>query len=199
MDNENIEQIEPIPNLRETEQRLWHWFLPAGIFTMILGIAAILLPFIATMTIQAILATVLIIAGVIQIVHAFQCRRSKGLILRIFMGIIYLLIGVMFITYPLSGALTLTLLLVLLFIVSGSFKIALALQVKPAPSWGWIMFSGIISVLLGVVIWMALPDAATWVIGLLVGIELLFSGWTMIMFSLSLRHDLKEDGTQEKS
>jgi uncharacterized membrane protein HdeD (DUF308 family) len=165
--------------------------LGTGILTIVLGVAAILLPFIATLTIEALLAAIFIIAGATHIFHAFQCRQIKGLVLRLLAGVLYGLVGIILLTFPLHGVLTLTLLLAILFMIIGSFKIALALYLNPLPSWGWLLFSGVISSLLGILIWAGLPGTAKWAIGLLVGIELLFSGWSMIMFAFSMRDGFK--------
>jgi uncharacterized membrane protein HdeD (DUF308 family) len=188
MGTESIEQIDPLPNVREPEEKIWRWLLGTGIFTIALGIVAVLLPFVATLTIEALLAVIFIMAGISNILYAFQSRQSKGLGLRLLEGAIYGLVGIILLAFPLQGALTLTLLLAVLFMLAGAFKIALALHLKPIPSWGWLMFSGAISALLGIIIWMGLPGTAKWAIGLLVGIELLFSGWAMTMFALSMRN-----------
>lgn len=173
-------------------EKMWPGLLATGIFTIVLGIAAILLPFIATLTIQALLAAIFIIAGIVHVIHAFQFRQSKGLVWRLLTGALYALVGILLVTYPLQGVLTLTILLAVLFMFSGVFKIALSLHLRPGSSWGWLMFNGIVSVLLGVLIWAGLPGTARWAIGLLVGIELLFTGWAMIMFSMSIRHPEKK-------
>ena len=185
------EQVEPLPNTREPGEKIWHWLLGTSVFTIFLGIAAILLPFVATLTVQAVIAAVLIIAGITHILHAFQARQSKGLALRLLTGILYGLVGIMLLAFPLQGAITLTLLLAILFILAGAFKLSLALYLRPLSTWGWLMFSGVISVMLGVFIWMGLPGTARWAIGLLVGIELLFSGWVMTMFAISMKNSRK--------
>jgi uncharacterized membrane protein HdeD (DUF308 family) len=191
IETKNIKQVEVLPNLNEPEEKIWNWLLGTGLFTIVLGIAAILLPFVATLTIEALLAVIFIIAGITNILYAFQSRHSKGLGLRLLAGILYGLAGIILLAFPLKGALTLTLLLAILFMIAGAFKIALALHLRPIPSWGWLMFSGTVSASLGILIWMGLPDTAKWAIGLLVGIELLFSGWAMMMFALSIREDAK--------
>jgi uncharacterized membrane protein HdeD (DUF308 family) len=106
-------------------------------------------------------------------------------------GVLYGLVGLILLAFPLRGVLTLTLLLAILFMVAGSFKIALALYINPLPSWGWLLFSGVISAFLGILIWTGLPGTAKWAIGLLVGIELLFNGWSMTMFAFSIRDRYK--------
>lgn len=191
METEQFEQKEALLNIKEPEKQIWHWLLGTGVFTILLGIAAILLPFIAALTIEALLAAIFIIAGVAHILHAFQCRQTKGLVLRLLAGVLYGLIGIILLAFPLQGVLTLTLLLAILFMIAGSFKIALALYLNPLPSWGWLLFSGIISAFLGILIWTGLPGTVKWAIGLLVGIELLFSGWSMIMFAFSIRDGYK--------
>lgn len=191
METKQIEQVEPLKNLKEPEKLIWHWLLGTGVFTILLGIAAILLPFIAALTIETLLAAIFIIAGATHIFHAFQCRQTKGLVLRLLAGVLYGLTGIILFAFPLKGVLTLTLLLAILFMVAGSFKIALAFYINPLPSWGWFLFSGIISVFLGILIWAGLPGTAKWAIGLLVGIELLFSGWSMVMFAFSIRDGYK--------
>jgi len=194
METENIEQIEPLPNIGKPQEKIWPWLLGTGIFTIALGIAAVLLPFVATLTIEALLAAIFIVAGITHILHGYQSRQSKGLGLRLLAGVLYGLVGIILLAFPLKGALTLTLLLAILFMIAGAFKIALALHLRPIPSWGWLMFSGAVSAFLGILIWMGLPGTAKWAIGLLVGIELLFSGWAMTMFAISLRDDYKKSG-----
>ncbi len=188
----NAAQVEPLPGVAKPEITIWRWLLGTGVVVMILGLAAILLPFVATMAIEILLAVILIVAGVTQGVHAFKSQQPKGLALRLFAAALYGIVGILLLAFPLSGALTLTLLLAVLFAVVGAFKVALALHIRPFPSWGWLMFSGLLAIALGTLIWMGLPGTATWAIGLLVGIELLFSGWTMIAFGISVRRNYKD-------
>lgn len=188
---------EAFSEIERPPEKMWPGLLATGIFTMALGIAAVFLPFIATLTIQAVLAAVLIIAGIAHIAHAFQHRYAQGLAWRLLTGALYALVGILLVSYPLQGAFTLTVLLALLFMFSGVLKIALSLNLRPRPSWGWLLLNGIVSVLLGVLIWLGLPGTAKWAIGLLVGIELLFTGWAMVMFSLSMRHP-QEDAIQNQ-
>ncbi len=188
MQVEHIEEVQIASTLQESPQKIWRWLLTSAIVTIILGIAAILLPFMATLALEVILAIVFLIASVTLMVHAFQSWQLEGLIFRLIMGIIYGIAGVMLLAYPVKGALTLTVLLAILFLLGGVFKIALALNLKPMSSWGWFLFSGVLSVLLGVLIWIGLPGTARWVIGMLVGIELLFSGWAMVMFAISIKN-----------
>ena len=198
METEYIEHIEPLPNLKEPEERLWAWLLASGIFTLILGMAAIILPFVATLTIELLFGTILIIAGIVHVLHAFTARKPKGLFLQLLAAALYGLVGILLVAFPLQGVLTLTLLLTTMFIMAGAFKIALSLRLRPIPTWGWLMFNGVVSLALGMLIWTGLPGTDAWAIGLLVGIEMLFSGWVMIMFAISIRDDYKNQGGRKE-
>jgi len=184
-----IQQIDPLPDFHDQGFKIWRWLMGTGIVVILLGLAAIFLPFVATLAIEILIAMILLIAGATQVVHAFKSQRPKGFTFRLLAAGLYGLAGILLLAFPLHGALTLTLLLAVFFAIIGAFKIALALHIRPYPSWDWLLISGLIAVVLGALIWMGLPGTATWAIGLLVGIELLFSGGAMIRFALSVRDD----------
>lgn len=194
-----INLTDQLHELEDSGAQIWRWLLWTGIIMMILGLGAILLPFIATLTIEALLAGILILAGATQLVHAFKSQQPKGSVLRLLAAALYILVGVLLLSFPRRGVLTLTLLLAVMFAIVGSFKIALSLHLRPFPSWGWLMISGIVALVLGTLIWIGLPGTATWVIGLLVGIELLFSGWSMVIFALSVHNDYQTRNHEAKS
>ena len=159
------------------------WFIAAGALLIVVGMAAIALPFIAAIAIEALVGWILIISGVVQVIHSFRALSTGKCILRLLSGILYLGIGIMFLVYPLQGVLTLTLLLAILFMFEGLMKITVSLQIKPAKNWGWLLTSGIAALVVAGIIWSGWPSTAAWVIGLLVGINLIFGGWTMLMLS----------------
>jgi uncharacterized membrane protein HdeD (DUF308 family) len=131
------------------------------------------------------------VAGMTQAVHAFKCQQTQGFALRLLAAALYVLVGILLVAFLLRGAITLTLLLAVMFAIVGAFKITLALNIKPFPSWDWLMISGLVAVFISDLIWIGLPGTATLVIGLLVGIELLLSGWSMVIFALYTRNDYK--------
>ncbi|MBN2316271.1 MAG: HdeD family acid-resistance protein [Sedimentisphaerales bacterium] len=184
-----IQQIDPLPGLHDSKLKIWRWLLGTGVIVILLGLAAIFLPFVATLAIEILIAMILLTAGVTQVVHAFKSQKPKGFTFRLLAAGLYGFAGILLLVFPLHGALTLTLLLAVFFAIIGAFKIALALHIRPYPSWDWLLISGLIAVVLGALIWMGLPGTATWAIGLLVGIELLFSGGSMIRFALSVRDE----------
>ena len=161
------------------------WFIAAGILLIIIGMAAITLPFVAAITIETVVGWILVISGVVQIIHSFRALSTGKCILRLLSGILYLAIGIIFLVYPLQGLLTLTLLLAILFMFEGLMKIIVSLQIRPLTNWGWLLASGIAALVIAGIIWAGWPGTAAWVIGLLVGINLIFGGWTMLMLSAS--------------
>ncbi len=118
--------------------------------------------------------------------RAFWAGRWGGFLVNLLVGLLYIVTAFFIIDAPLEGAVALTLLLALMFFVSGLFRMVAALVLR-YPMWGWSLASGIISVLLGVMIYRQWPASGLWVIGMFVGIELIFNGWTWIMLSLGLR------------
>ena len=184
----DTKQTSPLEEAVKGPPLEWRRLLASGIITILIGIAAVLLPFLATIAIEFIAAVILLIAGAVNIIHALHSARLKGMAIRLLSGILYGALGVILLLFPLTGALTLTIILAILFILSGIFKIIHSLSIKPLASWVWLMFSGILSLILGIIIWFALPQAATWVIGLLLGIELLITGSAMTAYAVSLKN-----------
>jgi len=124
-------------------------------------------------------------AGVAQVVHAFQGRGAKGFLLHLLSGLLYLFAGGLIALYPLSGALTLTFLLAVFLLVEGGVRMWLGLRLRLGAGWGFVLASGILGVFAGALIASQLPGSAVWLLGALVGINLLFSG--LSLFTLALR------------
>ena len=167
----------------------WGWILAMGICMAVAGFATIalpLLPAFATLTVVSVLGILLLVAGIAQIVSAFQCRAWKGVVLNNLVGILYVVTGFLVLENPVKGAVGLTLLLALFFLASGMFRIVISLQER-FPGWGWTLMSGAVTVLLGLIIWRQLPESALWVVGLLLGIEFLFNGWMWIMLAFAFK------------
>lgn len=162
------------------------WSLGLGILMIIAGTLAVFSTVVATLATVTVLGVLLLAAAVIQLVHAFRAGRWSGFFLNLLAGILYGVAGFFMVTNPLVSAASLTLFLSMFFIVIGVFRIVAALVVRH-PSWGWTLANGIISVVLGAMIWAGWPDASLWFIGLFVGIELIFSGWALVMLSMALR------------
>ena len=166
----------------------WAWFLAMGILLILFGFAVIIFPVAGTFAVEILFGIVLLVAGLTQVVLAFQARKWGGFLFTLLAGLLYLVVGLLFLVYPLQGAITLTLLLGLALIVGGIFKVALAFRLKPDSCWGWLTFDGALSLVLGVLILVSWPSDATWVIGLLFGIDLLFSGLSQMMIAFAAKY-----------
>lgn len=179
----------------ETKQLIsekWGWFLALGIVLILAGIAAIAFPLLSSIAAKLVLGWLFIIGGVMMIVHAFQAPGWSGFLWELLIGILYAVVGGYLAFFPLSGLLTLTLLIAALFIAEGIFEAIMAFRVRPHEGWVWLLLSGIAALAVGVIIAMGLPESAVWAIGLLVGINLLFSGWSYVFLALAGRRAHEE-------
>ena len=171
----------------EALSRNWGWLLALGILMIILGVVAMAAPVVATIAVQVMLGWLLVISGIAEGIHAFMVKEWRGFLLELLSAVLYLGVGLLLLVDPLKGALALTLVLAVFLLVEGIFKIITALRVRDHRGWGWLLASGIVSVVLGVLIWAQWPASGLWVIGLLVGIQLLFTGWSLVMLALAAR------------
>ena len=165
----------------------WGWFLALGIVLIVAGLAAIAFPFLSTIAAKIMLGWLFLIGGVVMILHAFNAPGWKGFIWELLIGILYLVAGAYLSFFPLTGLVTLAILLAALFIAEGVAEVIMAFQVRPHEGWGWLLLSGIAALAVGVMIGMDLPGSATWALGLLVGINLIFSGWSYVFLALAGR------------
>ena len=168
-------------------QKHWTWFFGLGIFLLLFGLVMIVLPVVGSFAIDLFIGVVLLIAGVLQVVMAFNFRNWKGFLIKLLTGILYGGAGLLLLVYPLSGVITLTLFLAAFLLIEGVLEIAFAYKLKPESHWNWVLFDGVIGILLGVLIIANWPSDSLWVLGLLFGINLVFSGVTSLVLSLSAR------------
>ena len=160
-----------------------------GIILLLMGFFAMGSPLVAGLSVAMMVGIILIIGGIGQLV--FAIKSGKGLLTMI-LGALTVILG----GYMLSnlGATlgSLTIFLAIYLIISGILEAVMAFQVKPVQGWGWAMFSGILSVLLGAMIWSQFPFSGAWAIGILIGVRLFFSGWTLLMFGFAARGAAQE-------
>ncbi len=160
-----------------------------GALLIVLGIVAIALPVASTLFVETWAALILISAGAAKLVYAFQSRQSGGFIWQVLLSILYVATGVMLFINPSTGILTLTLLLGSFLLTEGVFELILAFRVRGQGNWLWILGDGIITLLLGAMIWFQWPSDAPWVIGTIVGFSVLFTGISRVMLSFGDRPD----------
>jgi uncharacterized membrane protein HdeD (DUF308 family) len=176
--------------LAETKQLIaekWGWFLALGIVLIVVGFIAILFPFISTIAAKILLGWLFLVGGVMMILHAFSSQGWEGFIWSLLIGILYAVAGAYLAFFPLTGLVTLAILLSILFLAEGVFEIIMAFRVRPHEGWGFLLLSGIAALAVGVLIALDLPGSATWALGLLVGINLLFTGWSYIFLAMAGR------------
>jgi uncharacterized membrane protein HdeD (DUF308 family) len=164
-----------------------------GILLALCGTAALVSPPLTVATsfvAVVVLGVTLMVAGLATIISSFWVGKWSGLLLQLLIGILYLVVGFMITDTPGRSLVAITALLAAFFIVAGLFRIVAALIVR-FPYWGWALLNGAITLLLGLVIYRHFSQSpfptALWVVGILVGVEMLFHGWTWIMLSLAIR------------
>lgn len=163
------------------------WFFALGIGLMLLGAAAILLPLAASLITALVIGWIMIVGGLFQAFHALQNRRWRGWGWEMVGAVLHLVAGGLVVTFPIAGKLTLTLVFAMFFAINGVIKLVRAFQHRPMRGWGWLVFDGLVSIALGVLIIAGWPGTATWVLGLLVGIDLLFAGSSMLVIAFAAR------------
>ena len=168
-----------------------HWvlFLVEGIVLLVLGVAAIIVPVIATLAFTLLIGWLFLISGVVGLVTTFWMRNVPGFWWSLISGVVGIAAGIALLRWPISGTVSLTLLLIAFFLVEGIVTLMYALEHRARLSgrWGWMLASGIVDLILAGIIFAGLPETATWALGLLVGINLLFGGTAMIGMALAAR------------
>jgi uncharacterized membrane protein HdeD (DUF308 family) len=168
-----------------------HWvlFLVEGIVLALLGVAAIVLPVIATLAFTLLIGWLFLFSGAIGLFTTFWMRNAPGFWWSLLSGVIGIAAGIVLIRWPISGTVSLTLVLIAFFVVEGIVTLMYAFEHRAQLSgrWGWMLASGIVDLMLAGIIFAGLPETATWALGLLVGINLLFGGTAMIGMALAAR------------
>jgi uncharacterized membrane protein HdeD (DUF308 family) len=154
---------------------------------MVLGVFAVLAPYVATFAIEQMAGVAFAAGGIILAIHAFKWRISERFFFSFVLGLLYFAFGIYLLAYPLSGALALTMALAVFFFAVGVFKIINAFRIRPSSSWGCVLFSGLVSVFISAVILAGMPLTALWAVGLIIGIDLVFSGLALLMVLLAVR------------
>jgi uncharacterized membrane protein HdeD (DUF308 family) len=168
-----------------------HWgiFLAEGIFLVLIGCAAIFVPLLAGLVATVFLGWLFLIAGVIGLIATFRARHAPGFAWALISAVLALLAGAALVWNPVQGLFSLTLLLAAFFIVDGVLMIFLAISHRRSLSgrWEWMMANGIVDLILAAVVISGLPGSAVWTLGLIVGIDLVFGGSSLIAMALAAR------------
>jgi uncharacterized membrane protein HdeD (DUF308 family) len=170
----------------EELREIWAFLVGMGVAMMILGAVAIGSSFITTMATIVVFGILLLLAALFQVVTALWGRSWRGFFLHLLGGVLYLIVGVFMIDHPVEAALGVTLLVAVGLLANGILRMVMSV-VERFDGWGWMLISGLVSVVLGTAIWRQWPLSGLWVIGLFVGIEMVTSGLSWVMLGLAVR------------
>jgi uncharacterized membrane protein HdeD (DUF308 family) len=163
------------------------WSIVWGVLLILFGMLAVGSPFVAAVAVSVVVAWLIILAGVVHLILAFHAHGAGSMIWKLLVGLAYLLFGVYLIMHPLLGVASLTLVLASLFLIEGILDIVLFFRMRPMRGSSWVLIDGVITLLLGVLIYIHWPSSSIWAIGTLVGVSMIISGITRVMLSLVAR------------
>jgi uncharacterized membrane protein HdeD (DUF308 family) len=169
----------------EDIRRSWAWFLTLGILLMLLGFVCVAGDVTATFATVLTFGWLLLLSGVVPLVHAFRTRAWSGFFLDLLSALLRGFTGYLLVRYPSAGAVSFTLILASYFIVGGLFR-AIGAEMVRFPRWGWVVFSGIVSVGLGVMLLAQMPDSSVWFVGFAVGVDMIVDGASLVGFATAI-------------
>lgn len=164
------------------------WSIGLSVLMIVAGILAIVVPPAAGIAVAILVAWLLVFSGGAHLVFAWHTRTTGGFVWELLLGILYILVGAYLLFHPVAGLASLTLALAIYLFAEGILEFILSFRLRPMPGSNWLLFDGVITLILAVMIWRTWPSSTEWVIGTLVGISMLFSGITRLMLSLAARH-----------
>jgi uncharacterized membrane protein HdeD (DUF308 family) len=168
-------------------KKITGWYIAAAVLFIILGLFGIIEPGIAGLGVTLLVGWLLLIGAVFHFVAAFKGGGAKQVIFQVLVGILYTIGGLYFLTHTIMGTATLTLLLAGIILAEGVIEVVSYFRNRKEGASGWILFNAIITLLLGGLIWFHWPSSTVWAIGTLVGVNLLMTGITRLMFGLAIR------------
>jgi uncharacterized membrane protein HdeD (DUF308 family) len=185
----NVNQTTPAPIWPESIKDHWTLFLVEGIVLVILGMAAILVPVVASLAVALFLGWLFLIGGVVGAVTTMMHRRAAGFGWSLLSSIVTIVAGLLLIGWPVGGAVSLTLVLAVYLFAEGIASMMFAYQHRGQLSgrWVWLFVNGIIDLVLAVIVVLLLPAGALWALGLFIGIDFVFGGMSLIAMALAAR------------
>jgi uncharacterized membrane protein HdeD (DUF308 family) len=165
------------------------WSIGLSVVMIFFGFIAIAVPQVAGIGVNLLVGWLLLFSGAIHLIFAWHTRTTGGVLWEILVGLVYIFMGAYLLMHPVAGLATLTLALAIYLFAEGILEIFLWFGLRSAPGSGsgWLMFDGIITLILAIMIWKTWPSSTEWVIGTLVGISMIFSGFSRLMLSMAAR------------
>jgi uncharacterized membrane protein HdeD (DUF308 family) len=168
-------------------RKITGWYIAAAVLFIVLGIFSIVEPGIAGLAVTLLVGWLLLFGSVAHFISAFKGGGAKQVIFQVLLGILYLIGGLYFLTHPIMGVGTLTLLLAAIILAEGVLELIAYFRLRGHGASGWLLLNAIITLLLGGFIWFHWPSSSVWAIGILVGVDLLMTGISRLMFGLAAR------------
>lgn len=180
----------PIEHLRDSLKRFNGLFIGSSILMVVVGILAIALPLAAGIGVSVFVSWLIFLTGLAHLVYAFAAKGVGGFAWRLLLGVSYIAGGLYLAFHPDLSLVSLTLVLAIILFAEGVMQILAYFSLRALPGSGWILFDGIVTLLLGLMIWRSWPSGSAWVIGTLVGINFLLSGVTRLSYGGAVRKAL---------
>ena len=163
-----------------------------GIALVIFGVIAIIAPAVMGTAVVMVIGAILLVTGVVEFIHGFREPKWSSKLLTLVLGVITIVCGISVLAHPVVGMVVLALILAILFAIEGIWKIIASFSFRPASGWLAMLFSGIIALLLGFLIWKQWPLSGLWAVGILIGVDLLVTGCSMIALAMTVKQVKKE-------
>jgi uncharacterized membrane protein HdeD (DUF308 family) len=168
-------------------QGKWGWFVALGVLLILLGVLALGDTVAVTLISALFIGALFLVGGVFHVIHAFMTKTWSGFLMNLLGGILYAVGGVLIMNEPAQGAVAITLFLIAALVVGGGLRIVIALRHREMGGWWLMVLSGLLSIVIGVMLYASLPWSGLWVLGTLIGVELIVQGVTWVTFGIALR------------
>lgn len=173
--------------MRQAVKRHSLWYLIQGVLLVVAGLLAIIYPVISSVAVVVLLGWLLILSGIVQGFGLIGAGQVPHFWLQLISVILAVLIGFLFLRDPEQGLVTVTLLLIVFFMIEGMSKVVFALTIRPFPNWGWVLASGLVGIALSIILLVSMPVTAMWLIGLLLGLQLVSVGASIAYLAWQVR------------
>lgn len=189
MTTANPTLVEMQRTIGDTLRAHWRLYVFQGVLMIVLGVLAVAAPAFATLTVDIYVGWLFLISGVLGLIAMFSARNVPGFLWTLITALLSIVVGGVLLWKPVEGAVSLTIVLTAFFIVEGIFQAVAAFTYRDAMprSWGWLLASGLADLALAAIIIAGWPGTAAWTLGLLVGVNLLTTGWAVVMVALGAR------------
>jgi len=176
--------------MRETVRRYSLWYLVQGILMVVMGLLALIYPWIASVAIVRLLGWFLIISGVLQAIGLIGAREVPYFWLELISAVLAIVIGLLLLRHTDAGLLFFSVLFIIYFMIEGIVKVIFSLTIRPFPNWGWVLASGLVGIVLAVYLWGNLSTVSDWMLGFLLGILLVVEGAALTSLAWGVRQEV---------